>query len=67
MGSNISRPLILSQLEPSRISRFDGKRPDSATLVEVRESFCIGYNMCAPSYSRVASQEAGALTDQAER
>ena len=61
-----------SQLEASGISRFDGKRPDGATLVPwkcgkllVWDATCV--DTYAPSSSRVASQEAGAMADQAER
>ena len=63
---------IPSQLEPSGISRSDGKRPDGATLVPwkcgkllVWDATCV--DTYAPSYSRVASQEAGAVADQAEK
>ena len=59
-------------LEASGISRFDGKRPDGATLVSwkcgkllVWDATCV--DTYAPSSSRVASQEAGAMADQAER
>ena len=63
---------IPSRLEPSGISRSDGKRPDGATLVPwkcgkllVWDATCV--DTYAPSYSRVASQEAGAVADQAEK
>ena len=69
-GQGASR--ISSRLEPSGISRSDGKRPDGATLVPwkcgkllVWGATCV--DTYAPSFSRVASQEAGALADQAER
>ena len=55
---------IPSRLEPSGISPSDGKRPDGATLVPwkcgkllVWDATCV--DTYAPSYSRVASQEAG--------
>ena len=63
---------IPSRLEPSGISRSDGKRPDGATLVPwkcgkllVWDATCV--DTYAPSYSRVASEEAGAVADQAEK
>ena len=63
---------IPSRLEPSGISHSDGKRPDGATLVPwkcgkllVWDATCV--DTYAPSYSRVASQEAGAVADQAEK
>ena len=63
---------IPSRLEPSGISRSDGKRPDGATLVSwkcgkllVWDATCVG--TYAHSYSRVASQETRAVADQAER
>eukprot|EP00731_Ephydatia_muelleri_P004989 Em0002g1165a len=63
---------IPSRLEPSGISRSDGKRPDDATLVPwkcgkllVWDATCV--DTYAPSSSRVASQEAGAVADQAEK
>ena len=51
---------------------INGKRPDGVTLVPwkcgkllVWDATCV--NTYAPSYSRVASQEAGAVADQAEK
>jgi hypothetical protein len=65
-------PRIPSRLEPSGISRSDDKRPDSATLVPwkcgkllVWDATCV--DTYAPSYSTVASQEVGAVADQAEK
>ena len=63
---------IPSRLEPSGISCSNVKRPDGATLVLwkcgkllVWDAKCV--DTYAPSYCRVASQEAGAVADQAER
>ena len=60
---------IPSRLEPSGISRSDA---DGATLVPwkcgkllVWDATCV--DTYAPPYSRVASQEAGAVADQAEK
>ena len=62
----------LNDIISSGISRSDGKRPDGATLVPwkcgkliVWDATCMDTN--ASSYSRVASQEAGAVADQADR
>eukprot|EP00731_Ephydatia_muelleri_P012448 Em0006g1342a len=73
LGLAFCKPLTVVGISNSiTISRSDGKRPDGATLVPwkcgkllVWDATCV--DTYAPSYSRVASQEAGAVADQAEK
>ena len=63
---------IPCQLEPNRLFRSDGKRPDRATMVPwsggkvlVWDATCP--DTLAPSYSSLATREAGLVAEEAER
>ena len=61
----------LSVLEPSGLTRQEGKRPDGATVLPYEEGLPMAWNAtlihtCAPSYLRVSAHEAGVAASAAE-
>ena len=63
---------IPSHLEPTGISQSDGKRPDGATIVPWRSGRVMVWDATcpdtfAPSHISLATSEAGAVADEAER
>ena len=63
---------IPAHLEPTGISRSDGKRPDGATIVPWKGGRVLVWDATcpdtfAPSHITLATREAGAVADEAER
>ena len=62
---------ISAQLEPTRVCRSDGKRPDGSTVMPWRCGRALAWDVTcpdtyAPSHLRLATSEAGAIAEQAE-
>ena len=63
---------IAAHLEPAGICRADGKRPDGATVMPWKSGRVLVWDATcpdtfAPSHLQLATREAGAVADQAER
>ena len=63
---------IPAHLEPTGISRSDGKRPEGATIVPWKGGRVLVWDATcpdtlAPSHITLATREAGAVADEAER
>ena len=63
---------IAAHLEPAGICRADGKRPDGATVMPWKGGRVLVWDATcpdtfAPSHLQLATREAGAVADQAER
>ena len=63
---------IPAHLEPTGISRSDGKRPDGATIVPWKGGRVLVWDATCPdtfalSHITLATREADAVTDEAER
>lgn len=61
----------VSVLEPSGLTRTDGKRPDGVTVMPFERGLPMAWDVtvvhtCAPSYLRIAVYEAGSVAAAAE-